>query len=657
MDNLRGYLGSVDFETDATDYGFGDDEAVSEPPPSPVGQDERRMQVRAYNHWASLLEDRNFPSIEDLEPASLPDFGPNSVLLDFTNGIDDPSVRFLGDQLAAECDIDRSIDKLSDVPHRSLLTRITDHYMQILANQAPIGFEAEFVNQRGSTILYRGILLPFSSDDDTIDFIYGVINWKQMADQMTSDELLLEIDQALEAGAGAGIETQEDDEFDAEIDDEIDTIRPHRADPVTDWADGPGAADAVDAEGADIVVPTGPSPLAKKPASVDPFPLPVFGNDDEDEDGDEAGLYEAIEAVDDEPEGASRFASLLGLGGGSNAAGSFDDDEDEDFDPDEDPVAKWLNRPTPLDALPEVGFAQDHADEAPVPVAYEPEAFDGQDDADDDAEEIETVPQGEFADSEPLELNDPVVDNHVDEPLELVEEIEDDATAPLELVDMVEPEVEPAPQPESQPVAVAADVEETGLYDCLAEARELAMAARTSEDRSRTALYAAVGRAYDVSLAAQAEPEEFAELIADSGLSVQDRAPMTPVVKLVFGADYDKTRLTEYAAVLTHAHRLGIERGALAGFLGQAEGGLKGVVQAERALRRADDGEDTAHETPREALARKLREIAPLGFEDIADEGEEFALVMIRRVDGNVVVLGEIDDPALVDKAAKKLVA
>ena len=45
-----------------------EEEVVSEPPPNPVGQDERRMQVRAYNHWASLLGDRAFPSIEDLEP-------------------------------------------------------------------------------------------------------------------------------------------------------------------------------------------------------------------------------------------------------------------------------------------------------------------------------------------------------------------------------------------------------------------------------------------------------------------------------------------------------------------------------------------------------------------------------------------------------------
>ncbi|ANY19090.1 hypothetical protein A6F68_00555 [Tsuneonella dongtanensis] len=631
MDNLRGYLGAVDYGSSEHDFGLGDDEVGSEPPPSPVGQDERRMQVRAYNHWASLLADRNFPSIEDLDPDALPDFGPYSVLLDFTNGIDDPSIRFLGASLAEECEVSPTVGSLGQVPPRSLLTRITDHYMQILANQAPIGFEAEFVNQRGTAILYRGILLPFSSDDDTIDFIYGVINWKEMADQLTSDELLLEIDQALEA----------------------EDARPRATDPVTDWADGPGGAEAepMRAPAADTV-------------GDDPFPLPAFGSDDaedvaadapygyaeedEAEDEEESGLYEAIEAVDDEPEGPSRFASLLTLGGGRAGGDDFDDEDDygED-DEDEDPVAKWLKRPTPLDELPEECFApQDDANaplelDAPVEEAPEPYSF----------APLTSVDDAEYA--------------HADDGAE---------EEPLDLVDAVEPDAafEPAPLAAVAAMVVANDADDSedfvagdfggaedtqGLYDCLASARELAMAARASEDRSRSALYAAVGRAYDFSLAAQAEPEEFAELIADSGLTVQDRAPMTPVVKLVFGADYDKTRIAEYASVLTHAHRVGIERGALAGYLQAAEGGLKGVVQAERACRKADDGEPAVRETPREALARKLRAIAPLGFEDIAAEGEEFSLVMIRRSGGEVVVLGEVCDTALIEKAAKKLVA
>jgi hypothetical protein len=171
MDTMRGNFGSL---AESESYDPADDEGGRQAPPATIGQDERRMQVRAYNHWASLLAERNYPSIEDLEPDNLPDFGPYSVLLDFSSGIEDPGIAYLGDKLAEECDIgDDELTTLADVPARSLLSRITDHYMQIIANQAPIGFEAEFVNQRGATIAYRGILLPYSSDDDTIDFIYG----------------------------------------------------------------------------------------------------------------------------------------------------------------------------------------------------------------------------------------------------------------------------------------------------------------------------------------------------------------------------------------------------------------------------------------------------------------------------------------------------
>lgn len=470
MDTYRGSFSNHGSD-ESPDYDYVEDETGREPPPSIVGQDERRMQVRAYNHWASLLDNRNFPSIEDLDPENLPDFGPYSVLLDFSHGIENPSIQFLGDQLAEECGAEAPISTLSDVPTRSLLSRITDHYMQILANQAPIGFEAEFVNQRESTILYRGILLPFSSNDDSIDFIYGVINWKELADQKTTDELLLEIDQALD----------------------IPAPRTTTSGPLAVWADGP-------ASGAHRLT------------------------DDV--------LDLALLAVDDTGSGLTLPGPAFG-------------------------------------ASPEPDL--DHA----------------------------------------LATGHGLADH-----------------------DLVE------------------------LADWLASARELAEAARGSEDRTRNALYAAIGRAYDFSLAAAEAPGEFDELVADSGLTVQDRAPMTPVVKLVFGADYDKTRLTEYASALSHAHRIGLARGELARYLSAAPGGLKGVVGEERRLKRAESGKgDDLRDTPREALARKLRQLEHRDFAELPADGNEFTLVIARRLpDGQVVLVGEVpDDVALLERAARKL--
>src|SRR3546814_4159215 len=46
-------------------------------------------------------------------------------------------------------------------------------------------------------ILYRGILMPFSSDDETIDFVFGVINWKEAASQAVTAEIDREVEAAL----------------------------------------------------------------------------------------------------------------------------------------------------------------------------------------------------------------------------------------------------------------------------------------------------------------------------------------------------------------------------------------------------------------------------------------------------------------------------
>jgi hypothetical protein len=171
-----------------------------------LGGDERRMHVRAYNHWVSLLHGRPYPSIAELDPAGITDFGPHSVLLDFSAGVDNPGIAYLGQALREECALEGPITSIADVPSRSLLSRLTDHYLQIIANRAPIGFEAEFVGRRGRTTLYRGILMPFSSSAEGIDFLYGVINWKELVDDMLQATLDAELDAAVRATPRTGVD-------------------------------------------------------------------------------------------------------------------------------------------------------------------------------------------------------------------------------------------------------------------------------------------------------------------------------------------------------------------------------------------------------------------------------------------------------------------
>ena len=441
MDSFSEHPGEYDAlcaeDAPRADAPSSDDDGVA----AQIGGDERRMHVRAYNYWCSLLDGRDYPSIEDLEPGDIADFGPHSVLLDFTAGIDNPATPYIGSAVRAECDLPaEGVATIGDVPSRSLLSRLTDHYMQIIANRAPVGFEAEFVNQRGHSLSYRGILMPFSSDGDTIDFIYGVINWKN---------------------------------------------------------DGEAA----------------------EPVRI---------------------LRAALPPLDPEVE-----------------------DEDE---------------------------------EAPLAAT----------DAGADLEPGPPVPHLVWEDG-PLS---------------------DDA--------------EPAPPP------VDADA---GLADRLSAARDCAEVCKAADGRSRAALYRALALAYDFSVAARRVPDDYAEILEDAGVKGQSRAPMTPIVKLVFGADYDKTRLTEFASALSHATRCDVDLGGFEAFVEAAEGGLKGLVAAERRARRP-----LAPVEDRAELARgALRRAAPLALATLPTN-QEFALVLTRRnASGIHEVVELVADQGLLDRALRKV--
>ncbi|BAV66263.1 PAS domain-containing protein [Sphingobium cloacae] len=406
MDTLRGH----EIEGGRDDFDDADDAAIECPPA--ITAHDRRMQIRAYNYWASLLGDRALPSIEDLQPDRLEDFGPYSVLLDFSAGVDNPAVIYMGTALRRECEISGPISHIGDVPSRSLLSRLTDHYLQIIANAAPIGFEAEFVNQRGADLLYRGILMPFSSDDETIDFVFGVINWKEAASRAETDALEREVSEAL---------------------------------------------------------------------------------------------------------GLPRDAEQEGLA-------------------------------------------------------------------------------------------DPSV------------------------LDLTASDMIATPGPDA----------DASLADWLAAARDGAEQARAGEARSHGALYHAIGLAYDFALAAQAAPEDYAELLADAGIKAQARSPMTAVVKLIFGAAYDKTRLTEYAAALDHARARDMERGALAAYLSAYEGGLKALVRDVRASRRADR---PARPDRGRAARDAIRAAPPLTPQSILTDADGLAILVARREgDGSLAIVAALPE-------------
>ena len=441
-----------------------------------IGTDERRMHVRAYNYWVSLLNGREFPSIQDLDPEAIEDFSTHSVIVDLTGKLNIPATPFVGSAIKDEIGVE-VVNSISDVPGRSLLSRLTDHYFQIVATRTPVGFEAEFINQRGDDLCYRGILMPFSSDRETIDYVYGVISWK---------------------------------------------------------------------------VKESTGELAAPLAAV----LPPLVAENEDEQQILDRMYAEEEAHVARAERRQKNMALIAV------------EPEPDFEPE-------------LELEPE-----------PMLVSDEPEH-----------PEHLTWEDGPLADR--------------------------DLAGTL---------------------AVTSVDEEAGLADHLSAARESADICKAADGRSRIALYRALGMAYDFAIAAKRVPNDYAEILDDAGVKAQARAPMTPIVKLVFGADYDKARLTEFAAALSYGERRQIAFGGFQSFVETQIGGLKRLVAEERDARRPADKVDNKSETARAAL----RTAAPIALADLATNGE-FALVLTRRgVDGVHYPVAVVADDKMLDRAIRR---
>ncbi|MDQ3078747.1 MAG: hypothetical protein M3R03_01955 [Pseudomonadota bacterium] len=428
-----------------------------------IGADERRMHVRAYNHWCALLDGRDFPSIQDLQATDIEDFSSHSVLLNFAGAMNDPATPFVGEAIRAEIGVDK-IARISDVPGRSLLSRLTDHHFQIIATRAPVGFEADFINQRGHEISYRGILMPFSSDGRDIDYVYGVINWKD-------NGLAAEVRKPLRAVLPPIVAEREDEQ---EI---LDML-----------------------------------------AAEERLYEERIGQRDKTLASMALSQADALEASHPAPRNADWDDGAI--------AGASDDDEEAAIELDED----------------------------------------------------------------------------------------------------------------------------AGLADRLCAARATADVCKAADGRSRAALYRALAMAYDFAVAARRVPDDYAEILDDAGVKAQARAPMTPIVKLVFGADYDKTRLTEFASALSNATREDVAFGGFEAFVEACDGGLKGLVAAERKARRPE-----RVEIDRATLGKQaLRSAPPIALADLPTN-EEFALVLTRRnADGRHEVVQLVSDAAMLDRALRR---
>lgn len=137
---------------------------------------ERRIHMLAYELWSSQCEGASFPSADAVLNHPQCDFADNALLISFS-GFDDKKAQLVsaGKLISEELTCPMAV---SDIPRRSIISRISDHYLEAVANGVPIGFEAEFDDREKRHIFYRAIALPCASKGKDVDTVLGFISFR-----------------------------------------------------------------------------------------------------------------------------------------------------------------------------------------------------------------------------------------------------------------------------------------------------------------------------------------------------------------------------------------------------------------------------------------------------------------------------------------------
>lgn len=605
---------------------------------------ERRITFCLYESWEKIAGSSGLPALKRLQRQEIEAFKSNLVLLDLRNGKDNPIFQVIGNGLTEDLEVDLVGRPIAEVPRRSMLSRVTDHYLEVLANRVPIAFEAEFVNREGEKALYRGILLPFSDDNQNINFILGGVRWI-LAKDVQLDEDKPTIEELMRTIASGRDEITLENEEDVLNEDQLDaTLSQETTDDTLQKRDI--AETAVDVKGAiDLEDASFDANSVAKEKVV--FDEPPISETSTETTSDEIILTEEVpselDGVDnDEPEAVAEEVYLE-----IDETTSFEEDiieeltahdeQEEDIKPEELDLSNTIISEPTEEGIEESSLKLENEIHEEISAQEE--------------ELLETSVAESNQSNIALETGTDEEKEEITFDVTEAEDIADDATIIEQQVASSEPIITDTSHDISAQKEEKSEEENLReLQDSLKQIIRYIKKEDASHNRSRDSLYNILTAIYKFHSVCENSPVEYSKLVAENGLKIQERAPFTPVLKICLGKDYDKTRLTEYAAALGIAKHMNVDVEDFHDFIKHFPGGIKGCVKEMRAIRKGSNGANLVQQSRTVEEARNvLRDMPVIGRIRlkkmiVSKDADEFCLLLAKRRGHDIDVLKVLDD-------------
>ncbi len=581
-------------------------------------EQERRITFCLYEHWEKLASDGNLPALKNMKRDQIAPFKNNLTLLDLRENVDEPTFQVIGADLLEDLEEDLTHKPVSDVTRRTMLSRIIDHYKEVLANRVPIAFEAEFVNNDGENALYRGILLPFSDDNENINFILGGVRWILEKD-LTLDDTKPTIEELMKSIAAGKNDSRQ-------IEDDIAARQSNDPEQMTDiaTAEETGYSDDESFDNQNDVVldenfTTGETTEEMEKIADDASDNPVEIND-------------GIESTSSETD------ETLPLETDTFFVANNEQNDHENKETDEYLIDTLVSEENTGEGFDEIHENMNTEETGPNESLIE---------VTDDDIFMQSSGSASFEE----EIVNELTSNLTAKPTtqKPVNDNSEPANTDHSIPDPIRQEEEPVSEAEPE------DLEDELTLAALKSTLKQVIGYINKEDayhnRSRDSLYNILTAIYEFHATCETSPNAYAELLKEHDLKLQSRAPFTPILKICIGKDYDKTRLTEYAAALGIARFMNIDIDEFHAFIKNFPGGIKGCVKEMRVIRKhGASGNITARKTRSIEEAREiLREMAPIASFRlkkviVGNNIDEFCLLLAKRDGHDISVLKILDN-------------
>lgn len=147
---------------------------ITQAPPQ-SGQ-EQRGTFRVLSYWNRMRGDRLFPSLADISIQDIQELWPFTYTID----VQREGMHFFqhfGSELATIFNQDYTGETLAESMNDVIVDNTIGFYPKVIKAREP-ALEAASFYMDGSEMRYRSIIVPLSSDGETIDYVLGTTNYK-----------------------------------------------------------------------------------------------------------------------------------------------------------------------------------------------------------------------------------------------------------------------------------------------------------------------------------------------------------------------------------------------------------------------------------------------------------------------------------------------